>query len=120
MITRPDRRHVARLTIPSQLGSPGLEDQQVRLVDLSPDGACIEHPRPFADWDLCFMDLPPALGGIRLQGEVVWSQVRGRKLGPKGARQICHQSSRTFILLTPAQQDALTAALQRLRAAREE
>ena len=119
MATRPERRRVARLPIPSRFSGPGLEEQPVRLLDLSPEGARIEHARPVPDWHMCVLTLPPALGGLRLQGEVVWSQVRGRKLGPKGARQICHQSSRTFILLTPAQQDALTAALQRLRAARE-
>ena len=41
----------------------------------------------------------------------------GWKLGPKGTRQIYHQSGLTFILLTPEQQDALAAALKRLTAA---
>jgi len=91
----------------------------VRLLDLSREGARIEHARPVPDWQMCSLTLPPALGGIRLQGEVVWSRVVGRKLGSKGARQLYHQSGLTFILLTPAQQDGLAAALKRLHAARE-
>jgi len=119
MATRPERRRVARLPIPSRFSGPGLEEQPVRLLDLSREGARIEHVRPVPDWNLCVLTLPPALGGIRLQGEVVWSRVMGPKLGPKGAPQIYHQSGLTFILLTPAQQDALAAALKRLKAARE-
>ena len=119
MAKQPDRRRVARLPIPSQFSGPGLAEQPVRLLDLSREGARIEHARPVPDWTMCSLTLPPALGGTRLQGEVVWSRVMGPKLGAKGARQIYHQSGLTFILLTPAQQDALAAALKRLQAARE-
>jgi len=83
---RPDRRRVARLSVPSQFTSPGLENEAVRLVNLSPDGACLEHFRPLPDWDMCFVELPLALGGVRLQGEVVWSRVGGAAAGGRGAR----------------------------------
>jgi hypothetical protein len=85
MATRPERRCVARLPVPSQFTSPGLENKAVCLVDLSPDGACLEHVRPLPDWDMCFVELPLALGGVRLQGEVVWSRVGGGgSRGPRG------------------------------------
>jgi len=114
-----ERRRVARLPIPSRFSGPGLAEQPVCLLDLSRAGARIEHVRPVPDWQLCSLTLPPALGGIRLQGEVVWSQMLRRKRGPRGLGQIYHQSGLTFILLTPAQQDALAAALKRLHAAQE-
>jgi len=89
----------------------------VRLLDLSPDGACLEHPRPFANWDPCFMDLPPALGGIRLQGEVIWSRVGGRTPGAEGKQLVYYQSGLHFTLLTPEQLAGLMAALEILRSA---
>ncbi len=119
MAKQPERRRVPRLPIPSHLRGPGREEEPVRLLDLSPEGARLEHPRPLPDWKVCSLTLPPALGGGRLQGEVVWSRVLQRKRGPKGLGQLYHQSGLSFLLLTPAQQDALAAALKRLKAARE-
>ena len=119
MLTSPERRHVARLTVPIQLSGPGPEGQQVCLVDLSPEGACIEHVRPFADWSISVVDLPPALGGVRLQGEVVWSRVGGRKPGAEGKGLVYYQSGLHFTLLTPEQRAGLTTALQLLKAAQE-
>ncbi len=114
-----ERRRVARLPVPSQFNSPGLENEAVRLVDLSPEGACFEHVRPLPDWDTCFVVLPPALGGVRLQGELVWSRVGGRQPGADGKGQIYYQSGLHFTLLTPEQQAGLTAALHILKAAPE-
>ncbi len=119
MATQPERRRVPRLPIPSRFSGPGRKEEPVRLLDLSREGARIEHTHSLPDWQLCYLTLPPALGGTRLQGEVVWSQMLRRKRGPKGLGQIYHQSGLTFILLTPAQQDALAAALKRLHAAQE-
>jgi len=112
-----DRRRVARLPVPSQFTSPGLENEVVRLVDLSPDGACLEHVRPLPDWDMCFVELPQALGGVRLQGEVVWSRVGGRQPGAAGQGRAYYQSGLHFTLLTPVQRAGLTAALAILKAA---
>lgn len=53
MAKQPERRRVARLLIPLQFSSPGLEEQPVRLVDLSREGARIEHARPLPDWNKC-------------------------------------------------------------------
>ena len=113
---RPDRRRVARLPVPSQFTSPGLENEAVRLVNLSPDGACLEHFRPLPDWDMCFVELPLALGGVRLQGEVAWSRVGGRQPGAAGQGLVYYQSGLHFTLLTPAQRAGLTAALAILKA----
>ena len=91
----------------------------MHLLDLSPEGARIEHIRPLADWNLCFLDLPWALGGVRLQGKVVWSQEGESKPAADGKRLVHYQSGLTFRLLTPEQRAGLTAALEILRAAQE-
>jgi hypothetical protein len=110
---------VARLSLPAELSGPGLEEEQVRLLDLSPAGARIEHCRPLPNWALCFLFLPPALGGVRLQGEAVWSRMVGQKQVAEGKRLVYYQSGVAFRWLTAAQRTALTAALQLLRAAQE-
>ena len=119
MVKRPERRHVARLSVPAHLSSPGLEAHEVRLVDLSPLGARIEHFRPLPGWNTCFLVLPQSLGGVRLQGKATWSRVVGRKLGAEGEPQLYYQSGLTFLYLKPDQWAGLTAALEILQAAQE-
>jgi len=119
MANIPDRRHNARLTIPSQFSDPAPADQQVRLVNLSPEGARIEHLRPLVDWSMCFLDLPRALGGVRLQGQVIWSHITGYKPVVGGKSWVVYQGGLTFTLLTPEQRAGLTAALEILRSAQE-
>ena len=79
-----ERRHIVRLTIPSLLYGLGLEEQEVRLVDLSAEGARVEHLHPVPDRKIWPLVLPSALGGVRLQGEVVWSRVAGHTLNAEG------------------------------------
>jgi len=110
---------MVRLTIPSRLGDPGLERHQVRLLDLSPEGVRVEHVHPFPDGHQCFLDLPPALGGASLQGEVVWSREAGRKEVAEGEWLVSFQSGVRFTTLTFWQQGRLTAALEILEAAQK-
>ena len=119
MANSPERRRVARFPILSQFSSLGQEPQQVHLCDLSPEGACIEHFRPLPDWDICFVELPPALGGFRLQGEVVWSRRGGRKPVAEGRSLVYYLSGLRFALLTSEQRAGLTAALEILKATQE-
>ena len=115
MANIPERRHNARLTIPSQFSDPGLADQQVRLVDLSPKGARIEHLRVLVDRSMCFLYLPRALGGVRLRGQVIWSHITGFKPVVGGKSGVVYQSGLTFALLTPEQRAGLARALEILR-----
>ncbi len=119
MSRRRERRHVARLMVPSVLRGAGSEDQEVWLVDLSREGACIEHFRPIPDWRMWFLTLPPALSGVRLHGEVLWSRAAGRMPSAKGERQVYYQSGMAFRYLTPEQQAGLATALEVLKAAQE-
>ena len=118
MITRPDRRHVARLTIPSPLSRLGLEGQEIRLVDLSPAGARLEHRHPLHSGLLCVVDLPPALGRGTLSGRIVWSRLHRIEHSLEGTQRRYFQSGLTWTGVTPEQLGALTAALDLLQPAR--
>jgi len=119
MATPPERRHIARLTIPSQFSDRALEHQQVRLVDLSPIGARIEHPDPLNAGLMCFVDLPLALGRGTLSGRIVWTKLHRNEQTSEGARQRYYRSGLTWTGLTPEQEGALAAALEILKAAQE-
>ncbi len=71
MVWTPDRRRTARITVPLHLRGPELELRLVRILDLSLDGARIEHLEPLREGVVCVVDLPPALGRVRLTGRVV-------------------------------------------------
>ena len=115
----PERRRGVRITVPWHLGAPGSEIRDVRLVDLSPEGARNEHFEPLRDWSLCAIDLPRALGGARLMAGVVWSRVCGRKQDGEGEWRVYYRSGLAFRGLTSAQQTALTAALEIVETARD-
>ena len=82
-----ERRRSARLTIPSQFSDHGLEAQRIRLVDLSPEGARIEHRQPLQPGTPCVVDLPLALGRGRLTGRVVWSRLHRHEQTLEGERR---------------------------------
>lgn len=119
MAKRPDRRQVARLTIPSQVSGRALANPPVRLVDLSLQGARIEHPDPLNAGLRCFIELPPALGRGSLTGRVVWTKLHRNERTLEGARQRYYRSGLTWTGLTPEQQGALAAALELVKAAQE-
>jgi hypothetical protein len=93
---------------------------RARLADLSTQGARIEHFRPLPEWTPYVLDIPRALGGIRLQGEVLWSRRAGRKRVLRGKRLVYYQSGLIFRWLTPAQRAGLVAALDILKGAQED
>ena len=111
-----DRRHVARLPVPSQFSARGLALQPVRLIDLSPKGARIEHSDPLNEGLRCVIDLPPTLGRGTLSGRVVWTKLHRDEQGLEGERQRYYRSGLTWTGLTPGQLGALAAALGILKA----
>ena len=116
MTGMPDRRRTARMTIPWHLSGPGLELRLVRLLDLSPGGARIEHIEPLRQGIECFVDLPPALGRLRLSGQVAWTGIRGSEQSAEGEHRQHFQSGIAFTGLPPHEQAALAEALERLKA----
>ena len=119
MTNRPERRHLARLTIPSRFSGRPLEPQPVRLVDLSPKGARVEHPDRLNVGLMCLVDLPPALGRGSLNGRIVWTKLHRNEQTLEGKRQHYYRSGLTWIGLTTEQQGALAAALEILKSTHE-
>jgi len=110
-VQTPDRRQVARLSVPWQLTGPGLELRLGRLLDLSSMGARIEHPDLLHEGLVCYVDLPPALGRARLTGRVIWSRPRKPAQTFEGNTRVFYQSGLAFVEITPEQREALAAAL---------
>ncbi len=116
MLEHRERRRVPRLPIPSHLRGPGREEAPVRLLDLSREGARIEHLRPVPARKRWPLILPAALGGVRLHGEIVWSRVAGHTLDAEGRQQLYYQSGMAFRFRKPAQRAGVSAALEILKA----
>ncbi len=117
MTETTERRRVARITVPSQIRGTGLENREVRLLDLSSEGARIAHEQVLQPGAPCALILPPALGPVRLPARIVWSQLSGGEQTLAGER-LLHQSGLAFRGLTPEQQTALAEALTKLQAVR--
>lgn len=112
MVETPNRRRVARITVPSHLGPFELELRLARLLDLSAEGVRIEHPGHLHEGLRLFIDLPPDLGRIRLTAEVVWTKLRkGEQTVEDDKHVYYYQSGLAFIGITPEQHAALAAAL---------
>ncbi len=114
MIEHSEKRRAERLTVPRQCRAAGRDGKAMRLLDLSPAGARIEHSEPLHASSSFPMDLPRALGGGRVQVEVIWSRLAGRKRGGDGKGGGVYQSGVAFPHLTPAEQGALRVALIRI------
>jgi hypothetical protein len=117
MVTGTDRRRVARLTVPRRFRGGELELHLVHVLDLSPLGARIAHREPLHAGGIGYVDLPPALGRVRLLGRVVWTRLRATEQTLEGDRQAVYESGLEFTSLTAPQQAALATALSILQAA---
>ncbi len=111
----PDRRRVLRLLVPRHLTGPGFELRSVRLLDLSAEGARIEHPEHLHKGLPCYVDLPSALGRGRLTGRVVWTSLHRREQTFEGETRVYYHSGLAFISLTADQQAKLADALEILQ-----
>ena len=117
MATRPDPRRVARLTIPAGLRDGDLAHYPVHILDLSLLGVRVAHPEPWRKGVVCAVELPPALGALRLPGRVVWTRLRAGDDILEGDRRSRYESGVEFTPLTAEQQAALALALATFRAA---
>jgi hypothetical protein len=117
MSTKPDPRRAARLSVPKQFCEGELARHRVHVVDLSPLGARIRHQALLHDGVICYLDLPPALGGLRLTGCVVWTTLQGTERTLEGERRSHYESGIEFTGATADQQAALASALATLRTA---
>jgi len=116
MSNRPDPRRVARLTVPQQFREGELAHHRVHVLNLSPLGARIAHGDLLHGEVVCYLDLPPALGGLRLTGRVAWTWLRGTEQTLAGDRRSHYESGIEFTGPTPEQQAALATAMATLQA----
>lgn len=65
---------------------------------------------------VCYLDLSPALGALRLTGQVVWTRLQGTEQTLEGDRRSHYESGIEFTGVTPEQQAGLAAALETLQA----
>jgi hypothetical protein len=86
-------------------------------MNLSPLGARITHLELQHPGVVCYVDLPAALGALRLTGRIVWTRLHGTERTLEGERRSFYESGVEFTGPTPEQQTALTAALATLQAA---
>ena len=119
MIETLERRRVGRFTVPLHLGGFELELQLVRLLELSSQGARIEHPGHLQEGAVCFVDLPPALGRVRLTSRVMWTRLHKGEQTSGGDKHTYYHSGLLFIGITPEQQRALATALAILKTAHD-
>lgn len=102
-----ERRAAPRTTLAGQPPVRAREGREVRLLDLSRDGAGIEHLDLFRPGAACPLELPPPFGSLTLQAKVVWCSVVGRKRRPGGESHLVSRSGLRFAKLTAAQDAAL-------------
>jgi|MudIll2142460700_1097286.scaffolds.fasta_scaffold209626_2 hypothetical protein len=88
--------------------------REVRLLDLSPAGAQIEHLDLFRLGASCALDLPPPCGALSLPAQVVWCTVVGRKRKLGGDSHLVARSGLRFTTLTAVQRAALADSLRHL------
>lgn len=119
MSDRLDLRRVARLTVPQQLREGEVGHHRVHILDLSLLGARIRHQALLHDGVVCYLDLLPALGGLRLIGRIVWTRLHGTEQTVEGERRSHYESGIEFTYPTPAQQAALATGLAMLQAAQD-
>ncbi len=101
-----ERRAVPRATLANTTVRVR-EGREVRLLDLSRDGARIEHLDLFRPGVACPLELPPPVGSLTVHARVVWCSVIGRKRQPGGEPHLLSRSGLRFADLTVAQDAAL-------------
>ncbi len=102
-----ERRAVPRATLADQPTVRVREGREVRLIDLSRDGARIEHLDLFRPGVTCPLELPPPFASLTVPARVVWCSVIGWMRQPGGESHLLSRSGLRFAELTIAQDAAL-------------
>ncbi len=113
-VLRRNRAVQSRVAMVPPLPVQSRVAMQLRLLDLSLSGACIEHLSRMHPGSYCVLEFPPALGPFTLTAHVVRSVVVGVEQGPRETRTLRYESGVAFVHVTPAQQAALAHLLEHL------
>jgi hypothetical protein len=119
MVEFRERRRVHRIPVAGDLDARARVTLPVRILDLSPYGARIEHLDLLRPGSACTFELPPAIGSLTLFARVVHSCIVGAAPTPNGERMLRYQSGLAFTSITTDQQAGLASALERFLPGRE-
>jgi hypothetical protein len=117
MTETQERRAVPRTGLVERPAARVRGLREVRLLDLSPAGAQIEHLDLFRLGASCALDLPPPCGALSLPAQVIWCAVIGRKRKLGGDSRLVARSGLRFTTLTEAQHSAIADSLRHLATA---
>ncbi len=97
MSQAPDRRQRARVNLPGGLRGPVGPARDVRVLNLSPSGAMIEHTGRFPPGQPCTLALRLAEVDLRLRARVVWSRLYTVRTSPPGEEEVRFRSGLQFL-----------------------
>lgn len=116
MSAKPDPRRIARLHVPLHLGAAEIAHHRVQVLNLSPLGVCLAHDELLRDGVVCYVDLLPPLGPVRLTGRVVWTRLRTTEQTVAGEQRTHYESGVEFVGSIHERQAGLAAVVATLRA----
>jgi hypothetical protein len=102
-----DRRAAPRAILADRPAARAHEAKEVCVLDLSRDGARIEHLDLLRPGAPCSLELPQPFGALTLPARVVWCTVVGRTRRPGGESHLVSRSGLRFATLNVAQHAAL-------------
>lgn len=109
-----ERRGTPRLSITAHIGARARATLEVRLVDLSFNGARIEHGDLLRPGSTCAFQFPPAIGSLILSARVIHSTIVGATQNADGERHLRYQTGLQFVGVTPDQRSVLEGIVERL------
>ncbi len=109
-----ERRGTPRLPITANVGARARATLEVRLVDLSVNGARIEHGDLLRPGSACAFQFPPAIGALVLSARVIHSAIVGSMQHADGERHLRYQTGLQFVGVTADQRGVLEGIVERL------
>jgi hypothetical protein len=106
-----------RVDVPKRVRGGELKPHFVHLLNLSLLGVRVTHLKPWHEGVVCSVELPPALGALRLPGRVVWTRVLAADGVQEEDRRARYESGVEFTSMTSEQQATLALTLATFRAA---
>jgi len=107
-----ERRRAPRVAIVGRPTARARDMLEVWVADLSTTGARITLGELLHHGSPLVIDLPPALGSLRLAARVVWSTIYGGEQTLEGEHHTIYQSGLAFVGLTPDQQAVLARIVE--------
>jgi hypothetical protein len=109
---RPGRRQHARLTFSQAVPGAVTASHDVHVLDISVEGARIEHTILLRPGGTCYLRLPLDQHVITVNCRVVWSQAVGRAPHEQLGANLLYHSGLEFGILTRDMRTVLAGYLQ--------